>query len=70
MNSPEASDERREQSRAASPLPEEETAGIDDPNAQAAAIIEDSDERQDDRDASPGSIVEHRTSSEATPPPD
>lgn len=68
MSSPEAPDDRREQSRATSPLPEEEAAGIDDPDAQAAAIIEESDERQADREAAPGSVIEHRTSSEATPP--
>ena len=29
-------------------LPEEQTAGSEDPEAQAAAILEDSDERTDD----------------------
>jgi SAM-dependent methyltransferase len=32
-------------------------------------ILEESDERQEDRDAAPDSFVEHRTSDEATPPP-
>jgi hypothetical protein len=49
-------------------LPEEQTAGTDDAAAQAEAIIEDSTARQNDRNAAPGSVVEHRTSDEATPP--
>lgn len=49
-------------------LPEEEAAGSDDPDAQAKAIMTDSDERAADRDAAPGSFVEHRTSDEATEP--
>jgi hypothetical protein len=50
------------------PLPEEQVAGTDDPEAQAAELIEDSEARLADRDAAPGSRVEHRTSDEATPP--
>ncbi len=50
-------------------LPEELAAGSDDPEAQAEAILEESDERTLDRDAAPSSYVEHRTSDEATPPP-
>lgn len=49
-------------------LPEEMAAGSDNPEAQAEAILEESDERQEDRSAAPGSVVEHRTSDEATPP--
>jgi hypothetical protein len=49
-------------------LPEEKEAGTDDPVAQAAAILEDSDARSSDRSAAPGKFVEHRTSDEATPP--
>lgn len=49
-------------------LPEEKVAGSDDPEAQAEAILEDSEERTLDRDAAPGSRVEHRTSDEVTPP--
>ena len=49
-------------------LPEEEVAGSDDPEAQAAAILEESDQRTLDRDAAPGSHVEHRTSDEAVDP--
>lgn len=54
--------------RAAHLLPEEDEVGSDAPRAQAEAILEDSDERSADRDAAPGSMVEHRTSDEATPP--
>jgi cell division septum initiation protein DivIVA len=46
-------------------LPEEEQAGSDDPDAQAEQILAESDERsrRPEKD-------EHRTSNEATPPPD
>ena len=47
---------------------EERRAGSDDAHAQAEAILEDSDRRATDRDAAPASMVEHRTSDEATPP--
>lgn len=49
-------------------LPEEQRAGSDDPEAQAEAILEDSEERTMDRDASPGTHLEQRTSDDATPP--
>lgn len=58
----------RVERRAAELLPEEKGPGSDDPRAQAEAILEESDERQLDRDAAPDSFVEHRTSDEATPP--
>jgi hypothetical protein len=51
-------------------LPEEKNAGSNDPEAQAEAILEDSEERTVDREASPGTHLEHRTSEDATPPPD
>jgi hypothetical protein len=54
--------------RAAELLPEEDVAGSADPMAQAEAILEESDARAADREAAPGSFVEHRTSDEATPP--
>ena len=47
---------------------EERRAGSDQPQAQAEAILEESDVRSEDRDAAPDSFVEHRTSDEATPP--
>jgi len=56
--------------RRAELLPEEKVVLSDDPKAQAEAILEDSEERMASRDASPGTHLEHRTSEEATPPPD
>jgi hypothetical protein len=61
-------DNERAASRADRLLPEEETAGSDDPQAQADAILEESDVRSEDRSASPGTVLEHRTSDEATEP--
>jgi len=52
--------------RAAELLPEEEAAGSDDPQAQAEAILAESDERSADRDAAPDTHLEHRTSEEVT----
>jgi deazaflavin-dependent oxidoreductase (nitroreductase family) len=49
-------------------LPEEKVVGSDDPEAQAEAILEESEERTASRDASPGTHLEHRTSDEVTPP--
>ena len=63
-------DELRAEARAEDLLPEEQVAGSDDPQAQAEAILEESDERTEDRSAAPGSRVEHRTSDEATAPLD
>jgi deazaflavin-dependent oxidoreductase (nitroreductase family) len=54
--------------RRAELLPEEKQAGSDDPEAQAEAILEESEERTASRDASPGTHPERRTSEEATPP--
>ncbi len=54
----ERSDERRAE-RADDLLPEERAAGSDDPEAQAAAILADSDEREATRDQDPGD-QEHR----------
>lgn len=52
-------------------LPEEQTAGSDDPEAQAAAVLEESDERTQTRDAvADGRVVERRTSDEVTEAPD
>ena len=55
-------DNERIKARAEALLPEEEEAGSDDPVAQAAAILEESDEREQDRVDPPGQPVEHRTS--------
>jgi len=54
----------------ASLLPEEDAAGSADPEAQAEAILVESDERSADRDDAPDAVVERRTSAEATEPPD
>jgi hypothetical protein len=40
------------------------------PKEQQDLILEDSEQREVDRDAAPDSYVEHRTSDEATPPPE
>jgi hypothetical protein len=50
-------------------LPEENAAGSDDAEAQAEAILVESDERSTDRDDAPDAVVERRTSDEATEPP-
>lgn len=57
-------------SRRAELLAEEKAAGSDDPQAQAESILADSEERIASRNAAPGTQLEHRTSKEATPPPD
>ena len=48
----------------------EHVVGSDDPRAQARAILEDSEARTRDRDAAPGSFVEHRRSDDTVPPDD
>ena len=45
-------------------LPEEEAVGSEVPQDQARAILEESDERTEDRDAAPDTHLEHRTSDE------
>lgn len=61
-------DQERVHHRANELLPEERAAGSDDPDAEAAAILADSDEREDDPVV--WTEVEHRTSAEATDPLD
>jgi hypothetical protein len=58
----------RVERRAADLLPEELAAGSDDPQAQAEAILDDSDVREADLDAAPDTFVEHRTSAETVMP--
>ena len=53
----------------ASLLPEEKAAGSADPEAQADAILAESEERSAERDDDPDADVEHRTSEEATEAP-
>lgn len=60
-------DDRIDQ-RAAELLPEERAAGSADPEAQARAILEESDEREADPLAAPDSFVEHRTSDQTVDP--
>jgi hypothetical protein len=50
--------------------PEERHAGSDDPQAQARAILEDSEMRSLDRSAAPGTVVEHRRSEDTVEPPE
>lgn len=59
----ESTDDRVGQ-RAAELLPEEIAAGSDDPQAQAQAILADSDVREADLEAAPDSFLEHRTSAQ------
>ncbi|MFF5175067.1 hypothetical protein ACFY3U_20850 [Micromonospora sp. NPDC000089] len=66
------SDQERVESRAHL-LPEEAAVGSDDPQAQADAILAESDEREADRNAAPDTVLEHRTSAEtvvSVEPPD
>jgi len=59
----------RVEQRAAELLPEERSAGSEDPQAQAEAVLAESDEREADVDAAPDSFLEHRTAEQAAPPP-
>ena len=63
-------DEANAESRAAGAPPEESGPGSDDPVGQAEAILEDSEARTHDREAAPGTVVEHRHSDEVAVDPD
>lgn len=65
-NGPDADRVRR---RAADLTPEELAAGSDDPQAQAAAILADSDERTEHPGAAPDTVLEERTSQDAAEAP-
>jgi len=69
---PDTTDHDADDERAASRaelLPEEQAVGSDDPEGQAAAILEESDERTSSRDAtSDDRAIERRTSDEVTDP--
>lgn len=67
---PRMTDEERARARAENLLPEERAAGSDDPEGQAASILSESDTRQEDRDAAPGTVLEHRRSEETVEPPE
>ena len=58
----------RVERRAADLLPEERSAGSADPEAQAEAILEESDEREADQEAAPDSFLEHRSSDQTVTP--
>lgn len=61
------SDQDRIESRAHL-LPEEAAAGSDDAQAQADAILAESDLREEDPNAAPDTVLEHRTSAETVTP--
>jgi hypothetical protein len=63
-------DLERIKARAEALLPEEEEAGSDDPVAQAAAILEESDEREFERDDPTTQGLEHRRSEDTVDPPE
>jgi hypothetical protein len=63
------SDDRVEQ-RASALLPEETSTGSADPEAQAAAILAESDEREEHPGSAPGTFLEHRTSDQTVTPAD
>ena len=63
-------DEERARARAKNLLPEEQSAGSDDPEGQAESILSESDKRQQDRGAAPGTVLEHRRSEETVEPAD
>ena len=65
-----AEDQDRINARAEALLPEEEEAGSDDPQAQAAAILEESDEREFERDDPTGQGLEHRRSEDTVDLPE
>jgi hypothetical protein len=56
-------------SRRAEQLAEEKAVPTDDAQAQAEAILDESEARTASREAAPGTHLEHRTSEDATPPP-
>ncbi|MBY8873309.1 hypothetical protein K7640_15860 [Micromonospora sp. PLK6-60] len=63
----EQNDQDRVESRAHL-LPEEAAVGSDDPQAQADAILTESDIRESDRHAAPDTVLEHRTSDQTVTP--
>jgi hypothetical protein len=68
MNAPSA--DNRSEERADDILPEEQAAGSADPQAQAAAVLADSDVRAAERDVEAGvpDGFEHRTSDDTVEP--
>jgi hypothetical protein len=60
--------EDRVERRAADLLPEELAVGSDDPQAQARAILDESDIRESDPESAPDSFIERRTSAQTVMP--
>jgi hypothetical protein len=58
-------DRERIAERAQHLLPEEQRVGSDDPEAQADALLTESDERERYSESTPDLRIEHRTSEEA-----
>jgi hypothetical protein len=65
-----ADDQDRIKARAEALTPEEEEAGSDDPVAQATAILEESDEREFERNDPTGEGIEKRRSEDTVDPPE
>ena len=63
----EQSDQERVESRAHL-LPEEAAVGSEDAEAQADAILTESDIREEDQSAAPDTVLEHRTSDQTVTP--
>jgi hypothetical protein len=58
----------RVERRAEHLLPEERAAGSDDPEAQAEAILDESDAREEYAETTPGLRIDHRQSEETVDP--
>lgn len=69
-DAPGGTDDDQVERRASGLLPEERAVGSDDPEAQADAILEESDQRSDERNSGPHALVERRTSDETVAPGD
>jgi hypothetical protein len=63
-------DEERVATRAGELIGDEDEVSSEGAKAQARAILEDSEVRTRDRDAAPGSFVEHRRSEDTVSPDD
>lgn len=62
------SEPERVERRTGHPLPEEREAGSADPEAQAEAILDDSDAREEYAEPAPGLRIDHRRSDETVEP--
>jgi hypothetical protein len=68
MNEETSGADERTERRAADLLPEERATGSADPEAQAEAILAESDERENYQNAAPDSFLERRTSEQTVTP--